>query len=126
MFETALNKNIIPHIWKLVNIGPIPKPNKKRHRRGYLIQAHIPHPSYCKDTGGKHSSLRHSKHTTHATCGVFCVELPLLPLCFVASVPRVLTVKALPRVPYINISYVRFIVHLLGSFQIEHLTCSNV
>ena len=28
MFKTALNKNIIPHIWKLANIGPIPKPNK--------------------------------------------------------------------------------------------------
>ena len=28
MFKTALNKNIIPHIWKLANIVPIPKPNK--------------------------------------------------------------------------------------------------
>ena len=28
MFKTALNKNIIPHTWKLVNIVPIPKPNK--------------------------------------------------------------------------------------------------
>ena len=28
MFKTALNKNIIPHTWKLDNIVPIPKPNK--------------------------------------------------------------------------------------------------
>ena len=28
MLKTALNTNIIPHIWKLVNIVPIPKPNK--------------------------------------------------------------------------------------------------
>ena len=27
MFKTALNKNIIPHTWKLANIVPIPKPN---------------------------------------------------------------------------------------------------
>ena len=28
MFKTALNKNIIPHTWKLANIVPIPEPNK--------------------------------------------------------------------------------------------------
>ena len=28
MLNTALNTNIIPHIWKLANIVPIPKPNK--------------------------------------------------------------------------------------------------
>ena len=28
MLITALNTNIIPHTWKLVNIVPIPKPNK--------------------------------------------------------------------------------------------------
>ena len=28
MFKTALNKNIIPHTWKLTNIVPNPKPNK--------------------------------------------------------------------------------------------------
>ena len=28
MLKTALNTNIIPHIWKLANIIPIPKPNK--------------------------------------------------------------------------------------------------
>ena len=28
MIKTALNKNIIPHTWKLANIVPIPKPNK--------------------------------------------------------------------------------------------------
>ena len=28
MLKTALNTNIIPHIWKLINIVSIPKPNK--------------------------------------------------------------------------------------------------
>ena len=28
MLKTALNTNIIPHIWKLANKVPIPKPNK--------------------------------------------------------------------------------------------------
>ena len=28
MFKTALNKNIMPHTWKLAYIVPIPKPNK--------------------------------------------------------------------------------------------------
>ena len=28
MLKTALNTNIVPHIWKLVNIVPIPKPSK--------------------------------------------------------------------------------------------------
>ena len=28
MFKTALNKNIIPHTWKLASIVPIPKPNR--------------------------------------------------------------------------------------------------
>ena len=28
MFKTAVNKNIIPHTWKLANIVPISKPNK--------------------------------------------------------------------------------------------------
>ena len=28
MFKTSLKKNIIPHTWKLVNVVPIPKPNK--------------------------------------------------------------------------------------------------
>ena len=33
MFKTALNKNIIPHTWKLVNIVvPIPKPNKDTNK----------------------------------------------------------------------------------------------
>ena len=65
MFKTALNKNIIPHTWKLANIVPIPKPNP-RHRQGHLIQAHIPPLSNCKDTGEEPSSLHNSKHTKHA------------------------------------------------------------
>ena len=32
MFKTALNKNIIPHTWKLAIIVPIPKPNKDTDR----------------------------------------------------------------------------------------------
>ena len=28
MYKTALDKNILPHRWKLANIVPIPKPNK--------------------------------------------------------------------------------------------------
>ena len=32
MFKTALNKNIIPHTWKLANIVPIPKPNKDTNK----------------------------------------------------------------------------------------------
>ena len=32
MFITALNKNIIPHTWKLANIVPIPKPNKDTNK----------------------------------------------------------------------------------------------
>ena len=32
MFKTALNKNIIPHTWKLANIVPIPKPNKDTYK----------------------------------------------------------------------------------------------
>ena len=32
MFKTALNKNIIPHTWKLANIVPIPKPSRDTDR----------------------------------------------------------------------------------------------
>ena len=32
MLNTALNTNIIPHIWKLANIVPIPIPNKNINR----------------------------------------------------------------------------------------------
>ena len=34
MFETALNKNIIPHIWKLDNIVPIPNPKQRAPHTG--------------------------------------------------------------------------------------------
>ena len=63
MLKTDLNTNIIPHIWKLANIVPIPKPNKDI--QGHLIQAHIPPLSNCKDTGEEHASLHNSKHTKH-------------------------------------------------------------
>ena len=32
LFKTALNKNLIPHTWKLAGIVPISKPNKDTHR----------------------------------------------------------------------------------------------
>ena len=32
MFKATLNKNIIPHTWKLANIVPIPKPNTDRDK----------------------------------------------------------------------------------------------
>ena len=32
LFKTALNKNMIPHTWKLANIVPIPKPNKDTNK----------------------------------------------------------------------------------------------
>ena len=35
MFKTALNKNIIPHTWKLANIVPIAKPTKTPHTGPY-------------------------------------------------------------------------------------------
>ena len=65
MLKTALNTNIILHIWNLANIVPIPKP---QHRQGHLIHAHIPL-NNCKDTEDEPSSLHNSKHIkhTHAT-----------------------------------------------------------
>ena len=32
MFQTALNKSLLPHTWKLANIVPIPKPNKDTNK----------------------------------------------------------------------------------------------
>ena len=67
MFKTALNRNRIPHTWKLINIVPIPKPDKDTdkgtsHRPISLL-------SVIADTGEEPSSLHNSKHTkhTHAT-----------------------------------------------------------
>ena len=45
--------------------SPYPK-IQQRYKQGYLIQAHIPPLSNCKDTGEEPSSLHKSKHT-HAT-----------------------------------------------------------
>ena len=59
MFITTLNNNIIPHIWKLASIVPIPKPTKD-------IGMDTPYPlSNYKDTGEEPSSLYYSKHTKH-------------------------------------------------------------
>ena len=49
MLTTALNTNIIPHIWKLANIVPIPKPNKDIDKSlSYMLICLL---SNCKDTG---------------------------------------------------------------------------
>ena len=67
MFKTALNKNIIPHTWKLANIIPIPKPNKDTDKGTSYRPISLL--SVIADTGEESSSLHNSKHTkhTHAT-----------------------------------------------------------
>ena len=60
MLKTVLSTKLIPHIWKLANIVPIPKPNKD------IDKGHIPHLRNCKDTGEESSSIHNSKHT-HTT-----------------------------------------------------------
>ena len=43
MMETALNTNTIPHIWKLANIVPIPKPNKDINKSTpYMVISLLP------------------------------------------------------------------------------------
>ena len=67
MFKTALKNNIIPHIWKLANIVPIPQPNKDIDKgTSYRLISLL---SVIVDTGEEPSSLHNSKHTkyTHAT-----------------------------------------------------------
>ena len=59
MFKTALNNNIITHIYKLANTVP----SQTRHRQGHLIQAHIPPLSNCKYIVGVPSSLLNRKQT---------------------------------------------------------------
>ena len=64
MFKTALNKNIIPHTWKLANKVPIPKPNKDTDRgtsyRPISLLSVI-----AKTLEKSPSSLHNSKHTKH-------------------------------------------------------------
>ena len=58
MFKTALNKNIIPHTWKLANIVPIPKPNKDTNKgTSYRPISLLSEEPY---------SVHNSKHTKHA------------------------------------------------------------
>ena len=64
MFKTALNKNLIPLIWKLANIVHIPK-HKTEIDEETSIQDHIPPLRNCKDTEEEPSSLHNSKHTKH-------------------------------------------------------------
>ena len=64
MFKTALNKNRIPHTWKLANIVPIPKPNKDTDKgTSYRPTSLL---SVIADTGEEPSSLHNSKHTKHS------------------------------------------------------------
>ena len=61
--KTALNTNIIPHIWKLANILPIPNPSKDIGKgNAYMPISHL---SVIADTGEEPSSLHNSKHTKH-------------------------------------------------------------
>ena len=64
MFKTALNKNLIPHTWKLANIVPIPKPNKDTDKGTSYRPISLL--SVIADTGEEPSSLHNSKHT-HAS-----------------------------------------------------------
>ena len=64
MFKTALNKNIIPHTWKLANIVPVPKPNKDTDKGTSYRPISLL--SVIADTGKEPSSLHNSKHTKHA------------------------------------------------------------
>ena len=64
MLKTALNTNIILHIWKLVDIVPIPKRNKNID--GSTSYKPISLLSVIADIGQEYSSLHNSKHThTH-------------------------------------------------------------
>ena len=76
LFKTALNKNIIPHTWKLANIVPIPKPNKdtdkgtsyrpisllsviQRHwRRAFFLTKQQTYQTHPCNTGTKHNTLQ--------------------------------------------------------------------
>ena len=63
MLKTALNTNIIPYIWKLVNIVPIPKPNKDIDKGTSYRPISLL--SVIADTGEEPSSLHNRKHTKH-------------------------------------------------------------
>ena len=67
MLKTALN-NIIPHIWKLGKIVPIPKPNKNIDKgTSYRLMSLL---SVIADTGEEHSSLQQTYRTHHYTMTV--------------------------------------------------------
>ena len=64
MLKTALNTNIIPHIWKLANIVTIPKPNKDIDKGTSYRPISLL--SVIADTGEEPSSLNKCKHTKHS------------------------------------------------------------
>ena len=70
------------------------------------------------------------------TCGVSCVEFPLLPLCFSANIPGVKVVEALPRGSWtvvafhhpfmkVNDAYMWFIVQSLPPFAASNDLLGN-
>ena len=67
MLKTALNTNIMPHIWKLANIVPIQKPNKDIDNGTSFRPISLL--SVIADIGEEPYSLHNSKYTrsTHAT-----------------------------------------------------------
>ena len=65
MFKTALNKNIIPHTWKLANIGFIPKPNK--HTNKGTSYRPISLLSVITDTGEEHTKHPHATRVQNTT-----------------------------------------------------------
>ena len=71
------------------------------------------------------------------TCGVSCVELPLLSLCLAESVPRAQTVEEFPhgpgtvvtfRIPFVKVNnaYVRFIANYIPPFAASNNFCWEV
>ena len=63
MLKTSLHTNIIPHIWKLANIVPIPKPNKDIDQETSYRPISLL--SVITVSGEEHYSVHNSKHTKH-------------------------------------------------------------
>ena len=95
LFRTALNNNIIPHIWKLANIVHIPKYNKDIDKgTSYRTISLL---SVIADTGEDHSSLLNSKHTNTCTQHRYktqhCTVTSLHTLKFNQMAPHTLTIN---------------------------------
>ena len=90
----------------------------------------------CK-LGALHHVCRGFFRSSTSTCGVSCVELPLLSLCLAASVPRAHTVEAFPHGPWNVVTFrhlflkvhdanVRFIAKSLPPFAASNNFCWEV